>query len=109
MQRGLLGIACAAFVSGVCFLVLKRVVDAGLLLADSVRMATAATFVLAVTAVGFALRALQRSRQSHTEIARLARSLDAAIRSMSATVDPRPISLGDRTANIPVEPQEAAA
>jgi hypothetical protein len=108
MQRGLVGIACAAFVSGVCFLALKRVVDAGLLLADVVLMATAATLVLAAAATGFALRALQRSRQSYSEIARLARSVDAAIRTTTASVDHRPVSLVDQGASIRGEPNEGA-
>lgn len=79
-------IACTAVVCAVCFIALKGAVGIGVPIADLVLATATATLVLAAASAGFALRALLRSRQAHDDVARLARSVDAAIRDLSAEV-----------------------
>lgn len=79
-------IACTAVVCVVCFITLKGAVGIGVPLADLMLATAAATLVLAAASAGFALRASLRSRQAHDEAVRLARSVDAAIRDLSAEV-----------------------
>ncbi|PSJ61096.1 hypothetical protein [Kumtagia ephedrae] len=94
MQRGLVGIAGAAVVSGVGFFVLKRITGLGLSLPDVVLAATVATLVLAAAGTGFAVLALVHARQARQEIARLARSVDAAMQAVKTAGDSRSISIG---------------
>ncbi|MFI0843626.1 hypothetical protein [Mesorhizobium sp. IMUNJ 23232] len=79
-------IVCTAVVCAVCFIALKGAVSIGVPIADLVLATATATLVLAAASAGFALRALLRSRQAHDEVVRLARSMDAAIRDLSAEV-----------------------
>lgn len=95
MRRGLVGIAGAAVVSGACFLLLKSAVDAGAAPTSVVLAASAATLVLAAASAGFGVMALLRARQAHAEIARLARSVETALR--TATRNGEPISIGTPT------------
>lgn len=98
MQRGLLGIAAAALVCALCYLALKRLASAGLPVADLTLATAAATLVLAAAATGFAVQAMLRARQMQNDLARLARSVDAALREAAAS------AARDRT-----EAREAAA
>ena len=79
-------IACAAVVCIICFIALKGAVGIGVTIADLILATAAATLVLAAASAGFALRAMLRSRQAHDEVARLARSVDTAIRGLSAEI-----------------------
>lgn len=79
-------IACTAVVCVVCFIALKGAVGIGLPIANVVLATATATLVLAAASAVFALRALLRSRQAHDEVARVARSVDAAIRDLSAEI-----------------------
>jgi hypothetical protein len=95
MQRFFLVVAGAGAVSVGCFLVLKSAVNAGMMLADLVLAATAATLVLATASVVFSAWAMMSSRQARAESARLARSVEAAFRGSAKVAGPISVNVGD--------------
>lgn len=84
MQRGLIAVAAAALLCGVCFYALSRMVAAGAALEDIVLITCAVTLFLAATATGFSIRAMLRASAAATEMTRLSRSVDTAMRDLSA-------------------------
>ena len=98
MQRLFLVVAGAGAVTIGCFLVLKSAVNAGMMPADLVLAATAATLVLAAASAVFSTWALLSSRQARAETARLARSVEAAFRNPARQGGPISINFGDSVA-----------
>jgi hypothetical protein len=79
MKRGLLAVLGAAILCGACVYVLRGVVGSGVPLTDIVLSTCASALLLALFSAVLSMRAAQRARQAHREMARLARSVEAAI------------------------------
>ncbi|MEQ1953298.1 hypothetical protein [Mesorhizobium sp. CN2-181] len=88
-------IACAAVFCVICFIALKSAAGAGVPPVDLVLAIAAATLVLALASAGFALSAMLRSRRAHDEVVRVARSVDAAIRDLSAEIRRNQLASGE--------------
>ena len=89
MQRILLAIAgAAAFCAAVTFL-LQIAISRGLPATDIVLVTASATLLLSIGAAAFAYRAFNRANLVATELERLTRSMDAAIKDVSLARRPR--------------------
>jgi cyclic-di-GMP phosphodiesterase, flagellum assembly factor TipF len=87
MQRILLAIAgAAAFCAAVTFL-LQIAISRGLPATDIVLVTASATLLLSIGAAAFAYRAFNRANLVATELERLTRSMDAAIKDVSLRGD----------------------
>ena len=87
MQRILLAIAgAAAFCAAVTFL-LQIAISRGLPATDIVLVTATATLLLSIGAAAFAYRAFNRANLVATELERLTRSMDAAIKDVSLRED----------------------
>src|SRR5688500_10431453 len=87
MQRILLAIAgAAAFCAAVTFL-LQIAIARGLPATDIVLVTASATLLLSIGAAAFAYRAFNRANLVATELERLTRSMDAAIKDVSLRGD----------------------
>lgn len=100
MQRILLAIGgAAAFCAAVTFL-LQIVISRGLPAGDIMLVTASATIVLSVGAAAFAYRALSRARIFASELERLTRSMDAAIKDVSLRSDRDSAKLEDIAASL---------
>lgn len=97
MQRGLVAVAAAALLCGLCILALRGLVASGQSIQDIVLLSAGATLTLAAIAVGFATRALLRANAVHRDLAQLSRSVDSAMRDLSARGNRETASIGELT------------
>ena len=86
MQRILLAIGGAAAFCAAATLLLQVAISRGLPISELVLVTASATLLLAITAAVFAYRAFNRSNMVMMELDRLTRSMDAAIKDVSAHV-----------------------
>ncbi len=100
MQRILLAIGGAAVFSAIATLLLQLAIMRGLPVDQLVLITAIATLVLAVTATFLSYRALKRSNEMALEIERLSRSMDAAIKDVSARGDRDAAVFGDLSAAV---------
>ncbi|MEP9389039.1 EAL domain-containing protein [Mesorhizobium sp. KR9-304] len=100
MQRILLAIAgAAAFCAAVTFL-LQIAISRGLPATDIVLVTASATLLLSIAAAAFAYRAFNRANLVATELERLTRSMDAAIKDVSLRGDRDAAKLEDLSAAV---------
>ena len=109
MQRGLIAVAAAALLCGLCFYALTRIVAEGAALEQVVLLTCAVTLLLAVTATGFSIRAMLRARAASTEMTRLARSVDTAMRDLSARSDRDRATIDEMSAFVTRELEQIAS
>jgi len=100
MQRILLAIAgAAAFCAAATFL-LQLAVTRGTATTDIVLFTSAATLLLALGGAALAYRAFNRANLVATELERLTRSMDAAMKDLSLRGDREAAKLGDLSATV---------
>jgi hypothetical protein len=109
MKRGVLAVAGAAVLCGVCVYVLRGVLASGVPLTDIVLATCASAFLLALFSAALSLRAAQRARRAHAEMARLARSVESAISELTLRHARQEASRPGRDPNGPLEDTSAAA
>jgi|GEM_PF-1149914 cyclic-di-GMP phosphodiesterase TipF (flagellum assembly factor) len=95
MRRGLVAVAAAALLCGLCILALRGMIASGQSVQDIVLLSAGATLTLSAIAVGFATRALLRSNAVYRDLAQLTRSVDSAMRELSARGDRETASIGE--------------
>ena len=100
MQRILLAIAGAAILSAVATLLLQLAIARGLPVDEVVLLTAIATLMLAGLSAFLSYRALNRSNEVSAELERLSRSMDAAIKDVSARGDRDAAVLGNLSATI---------
>jgi len=77
-------VAAAILLCGLCVLALKGLAATGQSVQDIVLLTGGATLTLAAISAGFAARALLRANAVHRDLAQLSRSVDSALRDLSA-------------------------
>lgn len=100
MQRILLAIAGAAVLCAVATLLLQLAIARGLPVAELVLLAAIATLMLAALSTFLSYRAFTRSNEVWAELERLSRSMDAAIKDVSARGDRDAAVLGNLSATV---------
>jgi cyclic-di-GMP phosphodiesterase, flagellum assembly factor TipF len=100
MQRILLAIGGAAVFCAVATLLLQLAIARGLPVDELVLITAIATLVLAVAATVMSYRAFTRTSEVALEIERLSRSMDAAIKDVSARGDRDAAVFGDLSAAV---------
>ena len=95
MQRALLALAAAAALCGTCYLLLRGYAASGRPVEDIVLLTCGATLALAVIATAFSARAMLRSNAVHRDLALLSRSIDSAMRDLSARGNRETASIGE--------------
>ncbi len=100
MQRILLAICGAAILSVAVTFLLQIVISRGMPAGDIMLVTASATIVLSIGAAAFAYRALSRARIFASELERLTRSMDAAIKDVSLRSDRDAAKLEDLAASL---------
>jgi cyclic-di-GMP phosphodiesterase, flagellum assembly factor TipF len=100
MQRILLAIGGAAILCAVATLLLQLAIAQGLPVDEVVLLTAIATLILAALATFLSYRAITRSNDVSLELERLSRSMDAAIKDVSARGDRDAAVLGNLSATV---------
>lgn len=95
MQRGFLAVVTAIVVCGLCYLGLRVAASSGESVDDIVLMTCGATLALAGIAALFSVRAFIRAGSVQRDLATLSRSVDAALRDLSARGHRETAELGE--------------
>lgn len=100
MQRGLVALATAALLCGVSLLLIKSLATGDSNLADLVLLTAACTLTLGVLGAVAGLGALLRVRALQADLQRLSRSLDAAVRDLTAKAARETSALDDLASHV---------
>ncbi len=100
MQRILLAIGGAAAFCAIGTLFLQLAIARGLPVDELVLITAIATLMLSIAATALAYRALNRSNEVASELERVSRSMEAAIKDVSARGDRDAAVLGDLSTNL---------
>jgi cyclic-di-GMP phosphodiesterase TipF (flagellum assembly factor) len=97
MQRGFLAVVAAIVVCALCYLALSAAARNGESVTDIVLMTCGATLALAAIGAIFAVRAFIRASAVQRDLATFSRSVDAALRELSARGHRETASIGELT------------
>ena len=97
MQRGFLAVVAAIVVCALCYLALSAAATNGESVTDIVLMTCGATLALSAIAAFFAVRAFVRASTVQRDLATFSRSVDAALRELSARGLRETASIGELT------------